>query len=1318
MRSSTSVWSRFLNRQFGHSATSSRRRRDSIRRRNRRPRSIPAEVLEVRCMLSATTGEETAELRIATTSAAVHRPDGDVYPVPLQDSDFFGQSMTGLGDLDGDGVNDMAVGANGDDSGGINRGAVYVLFMNADGTVKTEQKISSTEGNFTGVLDDGDGFGNSLASLGDFDGDGVTELLVGASGDDDGGTDRGAAYVLFLNANGTVRSYQKISSTAGNFAATLDDSDAFGRSATSLGDLDADGVSDVVIGASQDDDGGTDRGAVYILHLNADGTVKSNQKISSTSGNFTATLDDSDLFGASLTGLGDLDGDGVNDMAVGAISDNDGGSSRGALYTLFLNADGTIKSHQKISSTEGGFTGTLDDGDQFGKSVTSLGDLDGDGITDLVVGAHTDDDGGIGRGAVYVLFMNANGTVKGHQKISDTEGNFSATLLDLDFFGVSVTSLGDLDGDGINDLGVGAIFDDGFGSNRGAAYILFLNADGTVKSHKEIGDTEGSPFDFSQTFLLHSNPGALHTVYLDFDGHTTSGTNWNSAFTGGADIVTPAYDFDGDPSTFNDYELARIQRIWQRVAEDFLPFNVNVTTQDPGAGALIKTSQQGGGKNSPPPDTQWGVRIVIGGSSNDWFGSLAGGVAYIGSFNWASDTPAFVFPAQLSASAKNVAEAISHEAGHTLGLSHDGRTSPSEGYYAGHGSGATGWAPIMGVGYYEELTQWSKGEYAFANNTQDDLAIITTNNGFGYRADDYGNSAAAATELIVSSSTFGGSGIIERNTDSDWFSFTTVSGDVNINVDPAERGPNLDILARLYDASNVLIATSNPLDTLDAAFQLMLAAGTYYVSIDGVGKGDPLVDGYTDYGSLGQYFISGSITPVPGDFLSIAATDAAKAEGNAGSTAYTFTVTRAGDVSGETYIDYVVAGSGANPADASDFAGGVWPTGTIVFAIGQTEQVVTIYVNGDVDIEQTEGFTVTLVNPTGLTHIVTGSATGSIVNDDFLPTKFYVVDDAAQNITFEYDADGGLVESYALDSGNTAPRGAASSIADDKTWVVDANRKVYVYDASGALLGSWTAGTLATNATVEGIATNGTDIWIVDAKSDKVYKYAGAATRLSGSQNAASSFSLNSGNRSPKDIVTDGVSLWVVNDSTTDKVFKYSVAGALQGSWTIDSANSKPTGITIDPSNVSNIWIVDSGTDKIYQYNTVASRTAGSQTAAAVYSLAAGNTNPQGIADPPTSGNLLTEETVSYYISAAPSSASISSSIDSLSQSLLSQIALLSNQTSDVKSMTTPAANRLSEILHHIERTNSSDAPTATDLDDLFADWNAAPLQLELSDAV
>src|SRR5262249_22515787 len=154
----------------------------------------------------------------------------------------------------------------------------------------------------------------------------------------------------------------------------------------------------------------------------------------------------------------------------------------------------------------------------------------------------------------------------------------------------------------------------------------------------------------------------------------------------------------------------------------------------------------------------------------------------------------------------------------------------------------------------------------------------------------------------------------------------------------------------------------------------------------------------------------------------------------------------------------------------------------------------------------------------------------------------------------------------------------------------------------------------------EGIAVdpNGTDVWLVDNRQDRVFKYTGAATRTSGSQNAASSFALASGNTNPKDLVTDGTSLWVVNDAAPDKVFKYTLSGTLLGRWTIDSANASPTGITLDPSDVRHLWIIDSGTDRVYQYNDAASRTSGSQGASASFALAPGNTNPQGIADPPS----------------------------------------------------------------------------------------------------
>jgi hypothetical protein len=292
------------------------------------------------------------------------------------------------------------------------------------------------------------------------------------------------------------------------------------------------------------------------------------------------------------------------------------------------------------------------------------------------------------------------------------------------------------------------------------------------------------------------------------------------------------------------------------------------------------------------------------------------------------------------------------------------------------------------------------------------------------------------------------------------------------------------------------------------------------------------------------------------------------------------------------------------------------PSGTVVFAPGETTKTILIQTIDDLNVDPTLTFTVNLSpNPTGAT-IARGQGTGTILDGD--STKFYVVDGSADS-TYRYGPSGNAQTNSPLGSGDTAPRGVAANATGTTEWVVDANKTVYVYSPGGTLLGSWSAGGLSSSATLTGIATNGTDIWLVDSSAAKVYKYSGAAGRLSGSQNPVSSFSLvshHNGSTNPQDLVTDGTLFWVVDGSAL-KVYKYTLLGSLLGSWAIDPADAHPTGITINPNNVSDLWIVDNGTDKVYQYVGAAGRTAGSQNAGATFALAAGDTNPQGIADPP-----------------------------------------------------------------------------------------------------
>ncbi len=356
---------------------------------------------------------------------------------------------------------------------------------------------------------------------------------------------------------------------------------------------------------------------------------------------------------------------------------------------------------------------------------------------------------------------------------------------------------------------------------------------GTFESAEKAGEEDGAGGTSTEPIpLLSSRPAATAVLYIDFDGEIVSDPNWN----GGQTIQAKAASLSAE----------EIVEIWQRVSEDYVGFDVDVTTD------VRRYSAATVGRR---------MRCIV--TPTDIAARGAGGVAYLNSFSEAGKTFSSTIPCWVfNPGVVGAAEAISHEFGHTLGLRHDGRTSPSEEYFQGHGDGALSWAPIMGVGYYKNVVQWSKGEYAAANNQEDDIAVIaSTVNGFGFSGDEAGDTMETAMGFVGGTlGEVGIEGVIQSAADTDLFRFDAPAGVVRLVATPAEVSPNLDVRLELRDAAGQVLATANPDLDLEAEIQFTLpATGSYYLAVAGVGHGDPLSDGYSKYGSAGAYTISGEI---------------------------------------------------------------------------------------------------------------------------------------------------------------------------------------------------------------------------------------------------------------------------------------------------------------------------------------------------------------------------------------------------------------------------------------------------------------------------
>ena len=312
------------------------------------------------------------------------------------------------------------------------------------------------------------------------------------------------------------------------------------------------------------------------------------------------------------------------------------------------------------------------------------------------------------------------------------------------------------------------------------------------------------------------------------------------------------------------------------MAEDFAPFDLDVTTEAPSADRLVRSSES---------DSVFGQAIAVA-TENFCCPGTCAGIAGVGVFEDSGTvTPGGWTFFQPYFSPAITAVIISHEAGHVLGLSHDGTASLP--YYAGHGS----WSPLMGSAQWFWTSQWSKGEYSGANNFEDDVGVIGVSTGFV--GDTVGNTIGTAVNVDDGIAVV--DGLVNNEADVDVFRIAHPGGRLQLDVKLNSVSATLDPRLALYSAEGATIATNDPPGAVSASFDASLAVGTYFAAVSGEAYLTPST-GWSGYGSIGQYrlrvsrqFTSGvaitlTLAQVPDDGLKLSW--AAPSTSGGGTTSY------------------------------------------------------------------------------------------------------------------------------------------------------------------------------------------------------------------------------------------------------------------------------------------------------------------------------------------------------------------------------------------------------------------------------------------------
>ena len=406
--------------------------------------------------------------------------------------DNSGRSVSSAGDVNGDGVADLLIGAyRADPNGNTYAGESYVVFGGKGLGAMASVELSDLDGSDGFVLNGVDSYdysGNSVSSAGDVNGDGVADLLIGAFVAGPNRSGSGESYVVFGGDVGSLGEIELsgLDGSDGFVLNGVDSGDSAGSSVSSAGDVNDDGVADLLIGAfGADPNGNGSAGKSYVVFggtgLGALGSVELSD-LDGSDGFVLNGVDSSDFSGNSVSSAGDVNGDGVADLLIGAyVADPNGNIDAGESYVVFggpgIGTGGSVEL-SGLDGSNGFVLNGVDSGDFAGGSLSGAGDVNGDGVADLLIGAdRASPNGNSSAGESYVVFGGSGVGTGGSVELSDLDGNdgFVINGIDVDdFSGESVSSAGDVNGDGIADLVIGASGADPNGNNNaGASYVVF-----------------------------------------------------------------------------------------------------------------------------------------------------------------------------------------------------------------------------------------------------------------------------------------------------------------------------------------------------------------------------------------------------------------------------------------------------------------------------------------------------------------------------------------------------------------------------------------------------------------------------------------------------------------------------------------------------------------------------------------------------------------------------------------------------------------------------------------------------------------------------